>query len=375
MEIIDFLPKYPNIEDTEYKNLNPYENNFNSVLYHKKEFYENRLEEEEKFPSEKGMLTKYQNTIVRFLSSNTPYDRLLLVHDPGLGKTCSAIGSIEKIKGENSNFKGALILAKGDTILDNFKEQLVQKCTRGQYIPEKFEKLSQREKVFRIKKLTSYYSFNTFQIFAKEIEKINDIILKQRYSNLIIVIDEVHNLRLQDKKEDEEKQPIEVYKQFHRFIHTVENCKILLMSGTPLKDSIEELSSIGNLLVSEEQQFPEGDEFLRQYTTLENNIYKIKDTKIREIKEKLRGKISVLKERPSKVQKKFLGKRLKYLDVDMLDMSEHQLEGYKDAFNKDIETKSLFENSREASLFVFPDGSYGNTGFKKYIAEIEEKKV
>ena len=376
MEIIDFLPKYPNIEDTKYPNLNPYENkNFNDVLYHKKEFYENRLEEDEKFPSEKGMLTKYQNTIVRFLSSNTPYNRLLLVHDPGLGKTCSAIGSIERIKNENSNFKGALILAKGDTILDNFKEQLVQKCTRGQYIPENFQKLSQREKVFRIKKLISYYNFNTFQIFAKELEKINDTILKERYSNLIIVIDEVHNLRIQDKSQEDEKQPIEVYKQFHRFIHTVENCKILLMSGTPLKDSIEELSSIGNLLVSKDQQFPEGEQFLKEYTTLENNIYKIKDAKIPEIKKKLKGKVSVLKERPSKVQKKFLGKRLKHLDVDILEMSQHQLEGYIDAFNKDIETKSLLENSREASLFVFPDGSYGNTGFKKYISEIEEKKI
>ena len=78
--ITDFLPKYPNIDNTQYPVLNPYENAFENVLFHKKEFYENKLSEIEVFPSEKGELTKYQKTIARFLSSHTPYNGLLLVH-------------------------------------------------------------------------------------------------------------------------------------------------------------------------------------------------------------------------------------------------------------------------------------------------------
>lgn len=382
MEIIDFLPKYPSIiQDNNYSIFEPYDEkqNFNNILYRKKEFYENKLEEEEDFPSEKGTLTKYQNTIVRFLSSNTLYDRLLLVHDPGLGKTCSAIGSIEKIRQEQTGFKGALILAKGDIILDNFREQLVNKCTYGQYIPENFQKLSEREKVFRIKKLTSYYSFNTFQIFAKELKNMTNDQIVKTYSDHIIIIDEVHNLRIQDKKDSDaetetKEEYLEVYKQFKRFIHRVNNCKILLMSGTPIKDSINELASISNLLLDEDSQFPEENDFLTQYTELSNDIYTIKKEKIQEIKNKLRGKISVLKERPSKISKEFIGEKINNFVIDNSYMSEHQLKGYITAFRED-QTGGLFDNSRQASLFVFPDGTYGKQGFKNYIEVIEEKKM
>ena len=40
MDIKDFLPKYPNINNTEYIYLNPYTRGFYNSIYHKKEFYE-----------------------------------------------------------------------------------------------------------------------------------------------------------------------------------------------------------------------------------------------------------------------------------------------------------------------------------------------
>ena len=100
-DISDFLPKYPSISD-EY--LNPYPNeSFNKSIYHKKEFYEERLDEYESKPSQKGQLMKHQKIISRFLSSHTKYDSLLLYHYMGTGKGCSAIGSMEQIKKENSS--------------------------------------------------------------------------------------------------------------------------------------------------------------------------------------------------------------------------------------------------------------------------------
>jgi hypothetical protein len=86
MDILDFLPKYPNIDQTKYSVLNPYEDGFYEAIFHKKEFYELKLDRTEIFPKERGMLTKYQKTIARYMSSHTPYDRLLLVHQMGLGK-------------------------------------------------------------------------------------------------------------------------------------------------------------------------------------------------------------------------------------------------------------------------------------------------
>ena len=91
MNILDFLPLYPNIDIDENKLLNPYNGDFNNVLFRKKEFYENKLEKIENIPNEKGVLMLNQKTIARYMSSNTLYNAILIVHEMGSGKTCTAI--------------------------------------------------------------------------------------------------------------------------------------------------------------------------------------------------------------------------------------------------------------------------------------------
>jgi len=378
MNIEDFLPKYPEINKSKYSILRPYsaEKHLNDILYHKKEFYENKLDEDEKFPIEKGEYTKYQKNIIRFLSSNTPYDSLLLVHEPGLGKTCSAIGSIEQVRQENSTFKGAVIFAKGEPLLDNFTKQLVERCTHGQYIPQDYKNLSYNEKVRRIKKNIKYYQLKTFVKFAKQIKDISDEIIIRNYSNKFIVIDEVHNLRI---KEGESKtEELEIYIQFHRFLHLVKNCKILLMSGTPMKDSIDEIASVMNLILPLDKQLPSGNDFLNEFTINKNGNTVIREDKKDELKKLFLGKISFLKESSSSVPKEFMGSsigKLKHLQVEPSIMSDFQTEHYKRAYSEDIGgKKGVFSNTREATLFVFPDGSYGKKGFEKYIS-YEESKI
>ena len=100
MDVIDFLPIYPNINNSEYDSLNAYDSKFNTNIYKKKEFYDNKLEFAEKLPREVGVLTKHQETISRYMSSKTPYTGVLLVHEMGTGKTCAAIGAIEQIRRE-----------------------------------------------------------------------------------------------------------------------------------------------------------------------------------------------------------------------------------------------------------------------------------
>lgn len=239
MDIKDFLPSYPNVNNSQENILNPYEDDFYSVIYKKKEFYDEKLPKIEDLPSEHGMLMKHQNIIARFLSSHTMYDSLLLVHSMGTGKTCSAIGAIEQIKNENSSIDGAYIFAGGRNLLNNFVKELRDKCTGGQYIPDNFNKLSEKEQFSRTRKLyESYYHFRfgdnkptTFETFAKYIKNLHDDDIVYNFSNKIIVIDEVHNLREKENVGDK----INVYKEFHRFLHIVKNCKILLLSGTPMK--------------------------------------------------------------------------------------------------------------------------------------------
>ena len=68
----------------------------------------NKLEKTEDFPQQVGDLLKHQKLIARFFSSHTLYDELLMVHEMGTGKSCSAVGAVEQIRSEGGGFKGAV---------------------------------------------------------------------------------------------------------------------------------------------------------------------------------------------------------------------------------------------------------------------------
>lgn len=287
------------------------------------------------------------------------------------GKTCTAVGAIEQIRSEGGGFRGAFYLAKGDALLNNFINELIFKCTDGRYIPDEYKKLTELEKVRRKKKsISSYYTMNTFETFAKEISKSSDEILQKRYNNMVIVIDEVHNLRIQ-KKED----GLNTYTQFWRFLHVVKDCKILLMSGTPMKDSVDEIASVMNLILPVNEQLPTENDFLDAYFTKENyggeEVYRVQDDMTDELKEIFKGRVSYLKAMQSEVSKVFVGERsgsLQHFKVVEDFMSNLQSTSYVEAYRIDQEErKGVYTNSRQAALFVFPDGSYGKKGFDKYV--------
>ena len=359
-DILDFLPHYPNISEN---------TKFDKDIYLKKEFYENKLESMESIPEKKGSKLKHQELIARFLSPYTNYNELLLLHEMGTGKSCSAISIAEMTK-EVGNFKGVLYLAKGDTLIENFKNELVYKCTDGRYIPQQDDELDDEKKP-KIK--LPFYKFDTFEIFAK-----NNIINKSekeisKYNNYVIILDEVHNLRLKTTT----GETLNLYNDYKHFLHTVKGCKILLLSGTPMKNSVAEISSIMNLILHTEEELPTDKNFMNEYFEKRGEIFEIKTTKVKELKEKFKGRVSYLRAMVSDVQKKFIGDRrgsLEYFKVVEDVMSDFQSEVYINAYKLDTnsqknnkEKQGVYSNSRQASLFVFPDKSYGSKGFSKYV--------
>lgn len=369
--IEDFLPKYPLIDS---RGIDFYPNKtFNQAIYEKKEFYENKLDSIENFPLHTGLMMKHQTIIARYLASETPYNGILLVHAPGTGKTCSAISAIETIK-ESSFFKGAIIVAKGKKLIKNFKNELLWKCTQGQYIPEDYKNLSEITRTHRINKMVEdYYSFHTMAKFAKRLKQKSDQNIVNDYSNKVIVIDEVHNLRL-NSEEEEGIDNIEMYRQYHRLLHLVQNAKIILMSGTPMKDTPDEIATVMNLILPMNKQLPTGKDFVKEYMQ-QNSKGKlvVSDNKKDELKKIFKGRVSYLREMSSDIKKNYIGQQnyeeLGYFIVDPITMSKFQTEHYMSAFEKDksVDKRGFYSNSRQASLFIFPDGSYGEAGFKKYL--------
>jgi superfamily II DNA or RNA helicase len=303
------------------------------------------------------------------------------------GKTCSAIGAIEQIKNEVNNFKGALIFAKGQGLLQNFTKELRDKCTGGQYIPEGFVDntiggcgesrpeggLTDLETVIRTRKLIEeFYTLKTFESFARHLNQTKDADITELYSNNVIVIDEVHNLRIQDVTEGDR---VSMYTEFKRLLHLVKNCKILLLSGTPMKDGPEEIASVMNLILPVDLQFPIGEKFITKYLNQHGeNKYTVKPKRVLALKKRFKGRVSFLKAIRSTVTKEFVGEKnfgkLKHLIVEPVTMSKLQTKSYKEADTLDKQGKAgVHYNARQASLMVFPDGSYGSVGFKKYVTE------
>ena len=333
MDISNFLPKYPEINPVE--DMNPYpRKSFNEIILRKKEFYDEKLSKIEKAPTVRGELMKHQIFISRYLSSYTPYDGILLFHEMGTGKGCSAIGAIEKIKNEESSFNRAIILAKGKGILDNIIDELVYTCTDGIYIPEEKD-LTESTKRIRIRKnlRRTFYDFETFQKFSSKLRNMSDEQIRKEYSNSIVVIDEVHNLRIQHKKKENK---LHVYFQIHRFLHIINNKKVLLLTGTPMRDQPEEIASIMNLILPKNNQLLIGDKFRQRYLT---DDLEINDKNRNNLQGYFKGRVSYLKAVSNVVAKVYVGKIIGNLNLFKVYsdyMEKDQSKVYQKVFSKEI---------------------------------------
>lgn len=388
-DIYEFLPKYPNIKKERVRSglgeskdtfdeeiIDPYKDeSFQESIFKKKEFYDYKLERNEDFPSKKGDLFNHQVIISRFLSSNTLYDRLLLFHEMGSGKTCTALSVCEKIREENSTIDAAIVIAKNSSMIENFIQELAFKCTDGRYIPKDYDTFNDDVKNRRLRKeYRKFYRFelydsknkkwtkNTYEIFAKKLSKMSIKDMKKEYSNKIFILDEIHNIKTQPNKDDKEK--LDIYKQFLKLFHNIENSKVMLLSGTPMTDSFLEISDVMNLLLPTDMLMPRLGKFIEEFVDGRN----LKN--VRKLKEYFTGRVSYLKADRSSIDINYNGmliNPLKHFYTLPMKMSELQTKVYLSTFNE--ESKGIYLQTEQASLLIYPDNSYGNKGFDKYLEE------
>ena len=386
--LYNFLPIYPDydleVKETLGKNFVE-QGNPNYNIYRKKEFYDYRLEETEEKPST-GKYMNHQVIISRFLSSNTQYKGLLLMHEPGTGKTCSSVSTIERMRRESNEYKKALVIMKGQNLINNYINELVFVCTckenddkgncvSGPYVPSEIENLTDEKKKRRINNLISKnYEFQTFQKFTDYIEKTSDNVLIKEFSNRIIIIDEAHNLRLSDKKEDKIGQ----YDNMHRFLHIVKNCKVILMTGTPMIDRPNEIAGIMNLILPIDKQIPTLEKFTKNFLLVDEkdkDLTVINPKSIDKLKSYLHGYVSYLIAMKSDVKKIFKGDlNIGHFTLYPIIMKKTQQKEYIKAYLEDQKGKTgVYNESIQSNLFIFPNGTYGAEGFKQYIQSQEQK--
>jgi hypothetical protein len=283
---------YPNKDDAKFNVKIGKKKEFFDTRYeaHKQEDYENieayaqRLCDNKEFE-----LDPHQMFVRNFMSFQTPYNGLLLYHGLGTGKTCSAISVCEEMRTylQQMGITKKLIIVASPAVQENFKLQLfderklrkinglwnIKACIGNKFIkeinPMNMKGLSRVKVIKQIKRLIKQsYLFKGYGEFANYIEKImNKNIppgiskeaverirkknLRKEFSNRMLVIDEVHNIRL--SKEGKVKTSSD---NLGRLVEATHNLKLLLLSATPMFDSHSEIIWILNLLLLNDKRYP-----------------------------------------------------------------------------------------------------------------------
>ena len=242
-------------------------------------------------------LFSHQEIIMRYINLYTPYRGLLLYHGLGSGKTCSSIAIAEGLK----NDMQVMVLTPA-SLKQNYIDEL-KKC--GDFLykknqfwefidttnnPEFIKPLSSILKLsesyikknngvwmVNATKESNYYTYNTIQQkmideqiemminykysfisynapnLKSRIESITSINFdnkdKNPFSNRVVIIDEAHNLisRIINKiniSENSSSFSVKLYKK----LMDAENCKIILLTGTPIINYPNEIAIAFNIL-------------------------------------------------------------------------------------------------------------------------------
>lgn len=296
LEEDDYL-LYPLLEDP----------NFNKKIYNKKEFRDGNKYAERELPDDKKSrgkefektvdsickniefeLLPHQKFIRNYLSFATPYNSLLIYHGLGTGKTCSSIGVAEEFRtyANQMGVNKKIIIVASKLVQDNYKKQLfpehklkkvgglwnIKSCVGNKFIkeinPMNMENLSREDVVRQINVIIrENYEFMAYLEFARQIEKeikkfsikegdddkqikIKIQAIRDKYSDRLIIIDEVHNIRdteiVGNKKDMNTMKSTTEY--FQKLVTYADNLKLLLLTGTPMYNSHEEIIWLLNLM-------------------------------------------------------------------------------------------------------------------------------
>lgn len=260
---------------------------FNVRVAEKKEFYDarnplivNDVEKEAaKICEGEFELSPHQMFIRNFLSPQTPYNSILLYHGLGTGKTCTAASACETARDYSKQIGDPrrIIIVASPNVLENFQRQLfdesklqevnglwnIRACTGNKFLreinPMNTRGIPREVVVRQIRRIINEsYTFLGYGKFANYIERTLDrykdanptkqehlrvLALRREFSNRMIVIDEVHNIRI---GKDVIGKAIAQY--LLKLVMAAENVKLLLMSATPMYNSAEEIVWLINLM-------------------------------------------------------------------------------------------------------------------------------
>jgi hypothetical protein len=296
---------------------------------------------------------------------------ILIYHQIGAGKTCTAISIAEKFKKKLN-----IVVVLPASLIGNFMTELRSECTGEKYISlediTKLKDLKYGDKYYekiieksneKIEKVYTIYSYHKFVALIQEnkIKNLNDTLL---------IIDEVQNMISINGT---------FYKSLKQVIEASNNTlKILLLSATPMFDKPVEIALTLNLLKQDDflpiTTF--NQEYLSIKTTTAGTTYK--GTNMKNFREKIKNLISYYRGAPPQAYPKTEIKIVKcnmsnfqyksYLNS--LSTEEHFIKGAFKSTDILNLPQNFFLGPRMISNIAFPNKSVGEMGFTSFKGDI-----
>ena len=336
LSVDDFLMYYPTYKD----------DTFNVDFMSRKETHLKDFKSGVKDNNEKRGLLFHQKLLSNYMSSFNLNDNILLCHGMGSGKTFASISIAERIRKEKTSIDKVYFFAKNELLLQNFKSELLKSV--DPQVAKSFYRIQVNGQNNTY--MSALTSNSKLRYEEDSIEKI--------FSNSVIILDEVHNL----KKSKGDKNL--AYDHFHTMLHIAKNCKIILLSGTPMIDQATEIIDILNLILPLNEQLN-----VEEYFD-ENGKLTTDSNKISEFKSKIKGRVSFLKNEKSNITTEYTGTPLHEvlpedlkiksdIRVEMIHMSNEQIKLYKsyEAKNSTLED-SILQNISTMLIFDVKTNSY-----------------
>ena len=372
--------------------------NFSNNIASRIEFQVFKENEESKdiCMNNKFKLAPYQVFLKNFISRETPYKSILIYHGTGVGKTCSAVSIAENFKSIYKEKNKRIIILLPDAVKEGWRNNIhnpeadVNQCTGDEYAKEmlnlkKGYNLNRNLIKDRKKIVNYYYEFSGYRGFInneviKLRRELNNMYSKEeaeekfkekikfKFSNKLLIIDEVHNIRNLGKGNKEDDIAAEkVFQGLEDIIMYSENLKLIMLSATPMYNEPTEIIKLLNLMLLNDNR----EKINKRNIFNELNEITREGEKI--IKEKIRGYVSYVRgETPDKFPlrlypvKKYNNGEFTYVDnVKSLDflqlytcnMNDYQKKVYEMAEPDILVDINLGEGTQlmEISNIVYPN--------------------
>ncbi len=363
---------------------------FEEDILSRKEFIQHEIEKKDKYEIDymiknhnKLLLTNYQKFVTNFINPNTKYNKLLLIHSTGVGKTITALSTamnfIDIYKQEhlidNTNDSMIYIIGFSKSV---FKKELFSRPEYGIVLKEEVDEINElRKQIIKYKNETDinrlreikhklalrlhskkgngYFEFIGYKellnklfirlkldykiqlnkikteeelnyLLDNEIIKINEDFIK-KFEKSLIICDEIHNVYNSLDTNNWGIALNMIFKYFRKY----NLLRVLLLSATPINNNPIEIFSLIKLLNDDDLNLKKSDIFDKKFN-IHLEGYKL-------IQKYIKGKISYLKEMDleSYPSKEIYGETIEnisYLKFIKCYMSDLHFKTYKHVSNE-----------------------------------------